>query len=311
MTGFSVDWLTMREPFDQAARAVAAQALSLPSQATSWRRAATNGVLNVVDLACGSGANLRELAPRLGGTQHWRLLDHDPDLLEAVPRILAEWAAQHGYVCVPVAGANGLLLQGPDWRVTVVRERVDLACGLDSVDLSGTHLLTCSALLDLVSEAWVVGLIQVARCAQAACLFALSVDGHTSWTPVDPDDQRVHELFTQHQRRDKGFGPAMGARAVPLVVRHLTDAGYVVQQAQSDWCIGSGAFDAAPDVLQGAGQHKAQRMQSAMIDGIAAAALAQAPNEQEMVHGWVQRRRALAVTGTLNVGHVDVIATLP
>ena len=77
MTGFSTDWLAQREPFDTAARALAWP--SFGPLLETIRPTATAGAstpLRVLDLACGSGANLRALAPRLGGAQVWQMVDH-------------------------------------------------------------------------------------------------------------------------------------------------------------------------------------------------------------------------------------------
>ncbi len=74
MTGFSADWLALREPFDARARnpvvldAVIAALKGYPS-------------IRIVDLACGTGSTLRALAPRLPVEQNWRLIDNDLGLL--------------------------------------------------------------------------------------------------------------------------------------------------------------------------------------------------------------------------------------
>ena len=74
MSGFSADWLALREPYDLRARnpavldAVAAFFEPRPS-------------VRVVDLACGTGSTLRALSPRLPPRQSWTLVDNDPGLL--------------------------------------------------------------------------------------------------------------------------------------------------------------------------------------------------------------------------------------
>ena len=74
MSGFSADWLMLRESYDLRARnptvldAVAASLKSRPS-------------VHIVDLACGTGSTLRALNPRLPERQNWKLIDNDLDLL--------------------------------------------------------------------------------------------------------------------------------------------------------------------------------------------------------------------------------------
>ena len=74
MSGFSAEWLALRERYDLAARnptvldTVADAFLDHPSIA-------------VVDLACGTGATLRAIGPHLPPRQSWRLVDNDLSLL--------------------------------------------------------------------------------------------------------------------------------------------------------------------------------------------------------------------------------------
>lgn len=289
MSGFSADWLRLREPFDRAARASAAGGLDLLAWAAGWRPA---GALTVLDLGCGSGANLRELAPRLGGEQRWRLVDHDAALLAALPAAMADWAAQTGHRCETLAGGV-LRLVGAGFDATLTLERRDLAHDLTALGWAEHRLVTGSALLDLVSARWLDDLL--ARCTGAGCalLFALNVDGRTVWEPADADDAAVHALFAAHQRRDKGFGgAALGPAAIALAHERLRAAGYRVASAPSDWQIGGDA----PTML------------SAMIDGMATAAAEQAPEAAPRIAAWRQRRLALAGRTRLCVGHAELIA---
>lgn len=270
---FSAAWLQQREPFDIAARDAAAQHLHLaarlhamaPPAGTPWR---------VIDLGCGTGANLRWLAPRLGGPQEWLVVDHDAALLR-------EWPSR---------------VTGSGFDVDAVCRQMDLAAHLDALPWQAAHLVTASALLDLVSAAWLQQLVSFAVASRAALLFTLSVDGTHEWTPRDPQDATVGRLFAAHQRRDKGFGPALGARAVQALRRALDGSGYRVFTAQSDWWI---------DGQQTPG---ASALQRALVDGIASAACDQDPASTAAIEAWRQRRHARAAAGQLRVGHVDLLA---
>ncbi|CAN0508743.1 unnamed protein product, partial [Phaeothamnion confervicola] len=74
MTGFSADWLALREPHDLRARNATVLAAVVASQAG-------NTAIRVVDLACGTGSTLRALAPQFHAPQNWRLADNDLGLL--------------------------------------------------------------------------------------------------------------------------------------------------------------------------------------------------------------------------------------
>lgn len=317
MSGFSADWLHLREPFDHQARQASHDSFDLASKAKRWRAARGEPILPVLDLACGSASNLRALAPRLGGAQRWRLIDHDPALLAAVPEALAAWAHQHGHRFheneKDDAPPRSIDIIGADFSIEVTLEQVDLACDLPSLDFTQAALVTGSALLDLVSETWLASLVKQARQARAALLFALNVDGHTTWTPTDPQDHAVHEWFGLHQLRDKGFGVALGGKAVSHALRLMRDAGYAVTSAQTDWII-RGTSSSAESV------GNTPAMLAAMIDGMAAAALEQvrfsphAPQHDNddvaTIHAWQARRLNQLPSTQLQVGHVDILATL-
>ena len=65
---FSAEWLALREPVDHRSRADEL----VPILCEEWQRC---GWERIVDLGCGTGSNLRYLAPKLPGFQHWILVD--------------------------------------------------------------------------------------------------------------------------------------------------------------------------------------------------------------------------------------------
>ncbi|VTU34843.1 hypothetical protein H6CHR_04296 [Variovorax sp. PBL-H6] len=285
MTGFSADWLALREPFDLAARAESAATLDLRGMAGRMRHDARP--LDVLDLACGTGANLRALAPSLGGAQRWLLVDHDPRLLAALPGAFAAWA--HAQDLILRTDDQRLHVEGLDWNAEVRWQRADLASALDAVPFAGAQLVTAAALLDLVSASWLDALFDRVCKANAAAFFALSVDGRVSWDPVVEEDEAVDRLFAAHQRRDKGFGAALGGKAPAAAAARLAAEGCRVTLSDSDWRI------------------EEMRMLQAMIDGVGSAALEQAPSAHALVQAWQVKRRALAPRSCLRVGHTDLL----
>lgn len=290
--GFSTGWLALREPFDHAARAGAP---IHPDLLAALRQRAAARPLKVVDLGSGTGANLREIALRLGGAQSWRLVDHDAQLLSALPAALGPWAAAHGLRLE--AREAQLVLQGADGlRIEVTRCQADLAGGPGAAPLAGADLVTASALLDLVSAPWLDALITTCTDAGAAMWWALNVDDRIDWTPADPDDALVHAQFHSHQQRDKGFGAALGGAAAVRVADRLSRLGWQVLRTPCDWQI-DGARGAAD-----------RSMLQAMVDGIGAAAIEQAPAQADRIGGWQARRLAQVGRLQLQVGHTDVQA---
>jgi hypothetical protein len=291
MSGFSANWLSMREPFDAAARA-APLVVELRRRIPRGTSAAP---LEVVDLGAGAGSNLRYLAPQLGGEQRWRLVDHDRALLGAALAATRTWAASRSAVVSPTTAE--LTLRAAEFACRVGGEQFDLAGdALANLVLPTRGLVTAAALLDLVSKRWLEALATRCKAAGAAVCFALSYDGRTVCTPNEPEDALALDLFNRHQRLDKGFGAALGPTAASAAEQVFATHKYRVLTERSDWDIGP--------------QHTA--MQHALLDGWLAAALEIAPEHTARLTVWHRRRRAHVEAGRsrLVVGHVDLVAWL-
>jgi hypothetical protein len=289
VSGFSAQWLALREPFDTAARS-ASLAASLRARV---RRDGDAAPLTILDLGCGAGSNLRYLAPLLGGTQRWRLADHDQQLLDAALATTTAWARAHG--ATAQHSGSTLRVRGDGFECDVECARVDLA-DIARVELPAGGLVTAAALLDLVSRDWLATLARRTRAAGAAICFALTYDGRTATDPREPDDAAVLALFNRHQLFDKGFGPALGMRAAAVAEAAFEAHGYEVGVATSDWQIGRGD----------------RALQLALLDGWLAAALEIAPESRVALTSWHERRRAHVLAGrsSFSVGHVDLVGWL-
>jgi hypothetical protein len=294
-TRFAAAWLALREPADAAARDTPALAAVAAACTTAAARA-DDGRLAVTDLACGTGANVRVLLPRLPSPQRWVCADADPVLLAALPDAMARWAPSQA--CRATLGSGEVEVAGATTAARVEVRPVDLTSpgALDAL-VDGRHLVTASALLDLVSADWLEALLRQCRAAGTAVHFALTYDGRLACTPPDTDDGLVRALVNRHQHGDKGFGPALGPDASAAAAASLTRLGYQVRTDASDWRLG-------PD---------AGALQRALVDGWAAAAADIPGADRRTVGDWHARRLAHIGAGrsTLTVGHQDVTAWLP
>ena len=268
MSGFSAAWLALREPHDAAARAAELVGL-LRTHPPMTRNGADAALVarEIVDLGSGSGANLRWLAPRLGGEQAWLLVDHDAALLAAAERTLLEWAAATGAAALAESPARGpgrdgwlddIVVTGADFACRVRRARADLAADLERIELPERALVTSSALLDLVSAEWLDALARRCDATSADVYFALTYDGRTVCTPADEEDVEVLELFNRHQRGDKGFGAALGPTAGLRAVDTFVARGYRVASRTSDWRIGPGAARVPARAARGLARRRAR-----------------------------------------------------
>jgi hypothetical protein len=273
---FAGDWLELREPADQIARAASlAEALAA--------RLAGRDELRIVDLGAGTGSMMRWLSPRLPSPQRWLLIDRDPALLERARP-------------VPTGG-----------HADPVAPIVEIRCAdlseLPGACFEGADLVTASAWFDLVSRPWIECLAgQLKRC-RAAGLFALTVDGRRWFEGPEgqaideADDRYAAGLFNRHQRRAKGMGGALGPDAAELLPALLRAAGLEVRVERSDWRLGAGA----PGTVE---------LGVALLEDWARAAAEVAGAEASRIGRWRADRVRALTQGRLGlgVGHVDVLA---
>lgn len=285
MSGFSAEWLSLREPADARARAG-----RLLERLRSDR--AQGADLSVIDLGCGTGANLRYLARRLGGRQRWLAVDDDDDLLLCLPNRLHAWATGEGLTCTGAGAA--LVIAGEAFHCTVETIRLDASSRLNDIDIGRRAIVTGSALLDLVSERWLDEIAERCGAASASMLFALSYDGRMNFDPADGFDERVRQCVNRHQLTDKGFGPALGPAAAATAARIFEKAGYRTEREPSDWLIGPGE----------------RELQQALLAGWHGAAIDVEPDARDSLAAWIERRIALVESGrsTIRVGHQDIVA---
>lgn len=268
MSGFSIAWLDLREDADKRARDEA-----LLAQALQWvgcGETATTAEHIVVDLGSGTGATLRTMSAPGSQKLVWRLVDHDGALLN-----------------------EALRRHGKDYRIEDYQSDLTIT---GELPLGGARLVTASALFDLVSEKFVdelvTRLVSLRKSWATGLYAALSYDGTTLWTPEHPMDAAVLHAFNQDQRKDKGFGAALGPTASGYLQQSLERAGFNVRVAQSPW------------LLDGSDNE----MVSELINGIAHAVMEGYGLNAAQVDEWKGFRLAHVQDGTCTVGHVDVLA---
>lgn len=269
MSGFSIEWLDLREEADRCARDS-----QLLEQARRWLETDMKHAagMNVVDLGAGTGSTLRAFAATDSPDRDslsWRLVDKDTDLL-------AEASRRHGETH------------------SLKTYQMDLA-SIAELPLAGAQLITASALFDLVSADFVDALAAAVhdRCQQQSLglYAALNYDGTTRWTPEHPLDEAVLSAFNRDQQRDKGFGVALGPDAGRYMERKFKTLGFKVLRAESPW------------KLNGTDSELVQ----ALITGIGEAVKADTALDAGQLQDWIRFRSAHAVSGTCEVGHTDLL----
>ena len=252
MTGFA-DWLALREPTDAAARS-----------AELVDRLALRPPVLVHDLGSGTGSMARWLAPRLPTPQHWVLHDRDPDLL---------------------ALAASTLPPG-----VTAESRVGDLTRLTAADLAGASLVTCSALLDMLTAAEIEGLVDA--CAGRPALLTLTVVGAVRLDPPHPLDTALAAAFDAHQRRTVDGRTLAGPDATAVAMTAFGNRGIAVEVRDSPWRL------------------RPQPLARTWFDGWLGAALEQEPGLSAQLDGYVPGRVEQLRTGrlTVSVGHRDLYA---
>jgi SAM-dependent methyltransferase len=226
MSGFSSEWLELREPIDHRSR----DRTLLAKVAAHF---SDRGKVRVIDLGAGTGSNLRAVASALPARQQWILVDHDTALLAAAQERIAGWADSAHRAeqrLEAVRGGKSLLI---DFR------GADLAAEPAAWADIRPDLVSAAALFDLVSESWIVRFTEILANEGLPLYTALNHDGIAVWTPAHPADAEMTAAFERHFGRDKGFGPSAGWRASGLVAQHLAAAGYRIEHGRSDWRLGA------------------------------------------------------------------------
>lgn len=260
---FSVEWLTLREGYDLRAR----NPVVLDAVASLLRSKST---VRISDLACGTGSTLRALGPHLPAEQHWDLVDNDPRLLKT--------ACSGRY--------------SEEVRLNAVQ--LDLNGDFEPMLGRASDLITMSALLDLVSEAWLDRFVCHVSARALPVYAALTYNGQIDLAPADPIDAAITAAVNAHQLTDKGFGPALGPSGGAAAITRFEKLGYSVLQGTSDWVIGVAD----------------QEIQIELLNGWASAASAMQSLPRCEIDDWLTRRKAAVHRriSTMRVGHLDFVA---
>ncbi|MGE4062128.1 MAG: hypothetical protein AB7E79_02065 [Rhodospirillaceae bacterium] len=276
MSGFSPEWLALREPADLAARN--RQVL------TACGRAFENHeTIKVCDVGAGTGASVRALAELLPPRQFWTLVDSDEKNLSVSFEQLARWGTD------VKAYDGGLAMRKGDRQIFVRTHICDLA-QTPACWPKGTHLVTASALFDLTSARWLDAFVALLSTQKVALLSMLTFDGVITSEPEHPLDQVVAEAFCNHQHRDKGFGPAAGPRAPEVLEAALAAADYEIETGESPWALDRGA----------------SALLYATLAGIASAVQEIQTVPPEDIEQWL--RSSVINTRLLTIGHRDLFA---
>ncbi len=266
MSGFSIEWLNLREVSDHRARDK-----DLLKTAVDWLNNLKAKDKVIVDLGSGTGSTIRGLQryTTLTPSIQWRLVDNDPGLLaEAIHRHSEEYSIESFLV--------------------------DLS-ETQKLPLKSVSLITASALLDLVSENFIRDLCQLIKekneSQPVGFYSTLNYDGCIKWTPFHPLDASILMNFNADQRRNKGFGPALGPDATDFLTRQFHCAKFQCLSAKSPWLLGPADY----------------LLTESLINGISGVAIKTDGLTNSDILDWKTFRMKNIRTGTCFLGHTDIL----
>jgi SAM-dependent methyltransferase len=277
MSGFSADWLALREGADHRSRD------AMLAMKFADRLQGREGI-EVTDLGCGTGSNLRATYALLGARQSWVLVDYDAALLAAARTRLTAWAD------ASEAQADRLTLKKSGKTIDVRFRQADLTKDLDFALGEAPQLVTASALFDLCSKGFIAEFARAVATRRAVFYTVLTYNGIQGWTPGHRADGAMAGAFHAHQTRDKGFGASAGPMAPAELAGAFRAAGYSVAEGDSPWLLGR--FD--------------QALVDALASGFADAVAETGAVDAATIADW----RKLARSGA-EVGHTDTLALPP
>ena len=293
MSGFSADWLALREPVDHRSRN-----RTLQNQAIDFlrhRAPLVPGLMHITDLGSGTGSNLRALAPHFGAMQYWTLVDYDADLLRAARTTLLSWADtvldSNAPSLVPeVEGfsrtVEPLVVTKNMKTITVQFRCADLLADYRSILNEPADLITAAAFFDLVAEPW---LAEFCAALSKPLYTVLTYDGKETWSPPNALDADVLRAFHAHQSTDKGFGAALGPSGAERLQSLLNGRGFATACAPSPWCM----------------DHHDRTLIEQLAMGTAGAAREMGMLENSVIDQWEQARRQAS---HCEIGHIDLFA---
>ena len=266
MSGFSIEWLNLREGPDHRARDK-----HLLKNAVDWLNKLQAKDRVIVDLGSGTGSTIRCLhrSAKLLPSIQWRLVDNDPEVLaEAIDRHSNDYSVESFLV--------------------------DLS-ETQKLPLDSVSLITASALFDLVSENFIQELCQLVKGKNdyrpVGLYSALNYDGCIKWTPSHPLDAAILVNFNTDQRRDKGFGPALGPDASDFLQSQFNITKFQCLSATSPWLLDSGDY----------------LLTESLINGISEVALQTDGLTNSDVLSWKAFRIKNIKTGSCFLGHTDIL----
>lgn len=196
------DWLDEAEQVES--QSLNGMVLNEVHRQLGARQRTAGDPIRIVDFGCGLGANRRRLSAGMAAAQYWRMVDFDPEIIEAFRKRFRT---------------------DSDPTIDLVRlDKNDHATATGLLD--GADLLILSGRSTVLPISVQRQLLTAAKAMEIAVWAVLQPTGYVKFEPESPDDQKVHQMTL----------PA-GSDPASHLVRLLEETGYRVLKGESDWVV--------------------------------------------------------------------------
>ena len=249
------------------------------------RGADRDGPLRVLEVGAGVGTMIErmlewDLLPP--GPTEYVAVDVDSDAVDSIPGRLVDWAADSD-VAATTRDA-GVVLDGPDRRLTVTTEAADAVAFVDDAAREW-DLLVGMAFLDIVDLDQLPTLLS-ALAPGGYWYFPITFDGGTRFGPSHPADDAVERAYHHHMDQKPGGDSRAGHHALDRL--RALEGVTVDGVAGSDWAVYP-RDDAYP-----ADEAYFLRYILATVEGAVGELDANAPDGQTLAAWLATRRRQVA-----------------
>ena len=245
--------------------------------------------LRVLDLACGTGANMRALAPILPPDQDWIMLTGSEAEEEQVRDLLFRWAPAAEEI------AGGLKIERQGLRIAVRFERHDVAASgtMPDCEAAGLVVLDQNALRLTTSTFAAIAnaCARMGAVVHARCLY----DGRIKLQPHHPADAQMTAALHRRLMEQTPLGAASGPLAASQLAERLELAGYSVIEGPGNAVLKA----AGPQGTDGA-------LMRAILSQMAEAQRAVARGHDKMIDTWAARPRTV-----MEISKTDLVAFPP
>lgn len=225
-TDFTVEWLDMRYPFDEAARNKMVESLCLDAIVSEKEK------VSIVDIGSGTGANFIYLFPKIAMDQHWVLIELNPELgLRSLERINA-LATTAGFASD--RKDNTLWIDRGEQKIRVDWMKASFLQLEQYIDLQSVDLLLASAVFDLLSAPMMRDFLRKLQYYKIPLLSTLNYK-NTLFVHATKSDNFYCQSYNQHMLRKQEFGSSLGPESMSFILKILKEMNAQVVHGESTW----------------------------------------------------------------------------